>query len=53
MSAVSIDFNIQDLTHVMAGLNGLSVLCLMAGYLFIRNGERNKHRASMIAALSV
>jgi putative membrane protein len=53
MPAVIIDFNVQDLTHVMAGLNGLSVLCLMAGYLFIRNGERNKHRASMIAALSV
>ena len=53
MSAGNIAFNVQDLTHVMAGLNGLSVLFLMAGYLFIRNGDRNKHRISMIAALSV
>ena len=45
--------NIQDLTHVMAVLNGLSVLCLLAGYMFIRSGERNKHRAFMIAALAV
>ena len=49
----NLNFNVQDLTHVMAGLNGLSVLCLLAGYLFIRSGERNKHRAAMISALAV
>ncbi len=43
---------IQDLPHVIAGLNALSVLCLAAGYVFIRKGDTIRHRASMLAALA-
>lgn len=43
---------IQDLPHVIAGLNALSVLCLATGYVFIRKGDRIRHRASMLAALA-
>jgi uncharacterized membrane protein YozB (DUF420 family) len=45
-------FAIQDLTHLIAGLNGLSVLFLSVGFVFIRRGERSRHRACMIAALT-
>ena len=44
---------VQDLTHLIAGLNGLSVLFLSAGFAFIRRGERSRHRACMISALAV
>ena len=44
---------ISDLPHINAALNGLSALILCVGYYFIRHGERTKHRACMIAALSV
>jgi len=44
---------IQDLTHVMAALNGVSVILLIAGYLFIRAGNQRRHRASMIGAVAV
>ena len=44
---------ILDLPHINAALNGLSALILCVGYYFIRHGERTKHRACMIAALSV
>ncbi len=43
---------IQDLPHVIAGLNALSVLCLGAGYAFIRRGDKTRHRALMLAALA-
>jgi len=46
-------FQVQDLTHLIAGLNGLTVVCLLAGFIFIRQGERDKHRACMVAALIV
>lgn len=44
---------VQDLTHVMAGLNGLSVVFLLIGYVFIRRGERDRHRACMLGAVAV
>ena len=44
---------IQDFTHIIASLNGLSVICLVAGFIFIRRGERTKHRACMLAAVRV
>mgnify|MGYP005626790283 FL=1 len=44
---------IQDFTHIIASLNGLSVICLVAGFIFIRRGERTKHHACMLAAVSV
>ncbi len=43
---------IQDLPHVIAALNALSVVFLAVGYVFIRRGDRNRHRAAMIAALA-
>ncbi len=46
-------FDIQNLTHVIAGLNGLSVLFLTAGFVFIRSGDWRRHRACMLAALVV
>lgn len=46
-------FDVQYLTHVIAGLNGASIICLLAGYVFIRRGERDRHRACMLAALAV
>ena len=47
------NIEIQDLTHVMAALNSVSVVCLIIAYAFIRSGDRQKHRAFMIAALMV
>ncbi len=44
---------LQDLTHLNAALNALSVAFLLAGYLFIQRGERQRHRACMLAALVV
>ena len=44
---------IQDLTHVMAALNTLSVVCLVIAYLYIKLGARRQHRAFMIMALVV
>ncbi len=43
---------VQDLPHAIAGLNALSVLCLGAGYAFIRQGDKARHRAMMLAALA-
>lgn len=42
---------ISDLPHVNAALNALSIVFLSAGYMFIRRGERSRHRAMMISAL--
>jgi putative membrane protein len=42
---------VSDLPHVIAALNGTSVAFLVAGYVFIRRGLRQRHRACMIAAL--
>lgn len=44
---------IDDLPHVIAALNSLSVVLLGAGYHFIRRGRWRRHRACMIAALAV
>lgn len=44
---------ISDLPHVIASLNGLSVILLSFGYVFIRQGQWQRHRACMISALSV
>lgn len=44
---------IQDLPHVIAALNALSAAFLVAGYAFIRRGERGRHRACMLSALMV
>ncbi|MBB4287172.1 DUF420 domain-containing protein [Roseospira goensis] len=41
------------LPHVNAGLNALSTVLLVAGYVFIRAGRRDAHRAAMLGALGV
>ncbi len=43
----------QDLVHLNALLNAVSVLFLGAGYVFIKRGDRVRHRACMISALVV
>jgi len=40
------------LPTVNACLNGLSTLFLLAGFVLIRRGNRNAHRAAMLAAFS-
>lgn len=44
--------DVHDLPTVNATLNALSGLCLVTGWLLIRAGRRNAHRAAMIAALA-
>lgn len=39
------------LPHVTASLNAVTVLLLLAGFAFIRGGNRRAHRAAMIAAV--
>lgn len=43
---------ITDLPHVIAGFNAASVVCLAAGFIFIRSGDQARHRAAMLAALA-
>ena len=44
------DFSVADLPAVNASLNGLATIFLISGYLFIRRGRVQAHRAAMIAA---
>lgn len=44
---------VTDLPALNASLNALSFVLLVTGYVFIRRGERQKHRLCMIAALVV
>ena len=44
---------IQDLPHIIAGLNGASVIALSSGFYFIRRRDKVRHRASMITALAL
>lgn len=43
--------NAQDLVHVNALLNAVSVVFLSIGFYFIKAGDWRKHRAMMIGAL--
>jgi uncharacterized membrane protein YozB (DUF420 family) len=43
--------NVFDLPTLNAGLNTLSTSLLLLGYVFIRRGERERHRKTMLAAL--
>ncbi len=47
------DWSIQDLSHAIAALNALSAGFLAAGYVFIRRGDRKRHRLMMLSALAV
>ena len=44
---------IADLTHVNAALNAMTMVFLGVGLWFILRGERQRHRASMLAAFVV
>ena len=44
---------IADLPHVNAALNAVSSVFLIAGYVAIRQGRRDRHRACMLAAAAV
>lgn len=39
------------LPHVLAAINGASVVCLSLGWLSVRSGARKTHRAAMIASV--
>jgi len=42
---------VQDLPHFIAAFNALSVVFLTAGFVFIRQGQRDRHKTAMIGAL--
>jgi putative membrane protein len=43
--------SVADLPALNATLNATSTVLLITGYVFIRRGDRRKHKACMIAAL--
>ena len=43
---------ISDLPHFIAAFNAASAVCLGAGFVFIRGGDKVRHRAAMIAAMA-
>ena len=43
--------SVTDLPALNATLNASSTILLITGYVFIRRGDRRKHKACMIAAL--
>lgn len=45
--------DIQTIPHINAALNGLSIVCLMIGYIFIKSGNKAAHRAAMMGAIAV
>ncbi|MBT4890251.1 MAG: DUF420 domain-containing protein [Rhodospirillales bacterium] len=44
---------ISDFPHIIASLNGLSVLFLTVAFIYIRAGNREMHRKAMICALAI
>ncbi len=45
--------DVQDLTHVNAALNAISVVFLVLAYRFIRAGDKEKHKLCMLIAVGV
>lgn len=45
--------HIQDIPALNAALNGLATLLITLGFVFIKTGNRQAHRASMLAAGAV
>ncbi len=43
----------NPLATLNAILNALATLCLVLGWVFIRRGQRQRHRMSMLAALGI
>ena len=46
-------FNVQDIPHLNAVLNCISVIFLLAGYRFIRAGNKEYHKICMLGAAAV
>jgi putative membrane protein len=44
--------SVTDLPALNATLNAISTVLLVTGYIFIRRGDRRRHRACMLAALT-
>jgi putative membrane protein len=44
---------VQDLPALNASLNALATVCLIAGWMLIRQKKRDAHRACMLAAFAV
>jgi uncharacterized membrane protein YozB (DUF420 family) len=45
--------SVYDLPAVNATLNALAAVCLLAGYVFIRQGKQAAHRNAMIGAVAL
>lgn len=45
--------NVQDIPVLNAALNALATLLMTAGFLFIKTGRREAHRAAMLGAGAV
>jgi len=43
---------VSDLPHFIAAFNAGSVVCLFAGYLYVKGGNVARHRLSMLGALA-
>ena len=44
--------SLTDLPALNAALNGLSAICVVSGFIFIRRGRRAAHRNCMVMALT-
>jgi len=44
--------NISDFPHIIAALNGISVIFLTVAYVFIKRGDKQRHKTAMIGALA-
>ncbi|MGB0671991.1 MAG: DUF420 domain-containing protein, partial [Rhodospirillales bacterium] len=42
---------VEDMPHFLAALNAATIVGLLAGFLFIRQGDKRRHRAAMIVCL--
>ena len=43
---------VSDLPHFIAAFNAASAVCLAAGFVYIKGGDKARHRAAMIAAMA-
>ena len=50
-SPLLLAFSVSDFPPVNATLNGLSAVCLVIGYCFIRRGRKREHMIAMIGAV--
>jgi len=45
--------DIATIPHINAALNATSILFLLLGYIFIKEGHRTAHKAAMVGAIAV